>query len=86
LVWFRFLRYLWLTPSAEPLTRMIIAQIPGAGRVGKEWTTVELDSEIKLVRVSGSTPALDLLCEIRVLGWFVNLSVGFPRSILRVLS
>ena len=25
------------------------------GRVGKEWTTVEPDSELKLVRVSGGT-------------------------------
>jgi hypothetical protein len=28
---------------------------PGRGRVGKEWTTVEPDSENKLVRVSGGT-------------------------------
>jgi hypothetical protein len=55
------------------------AKAPGAGeggermrgRVGKEWTTVEPDSEIKLVRVSGALPALAFLCEIRVLGWFV---------------
>ena len=43
---------------------------PGRGRVGnqvgKEWTTMEPDSEIKLVRVSGGTSRACFLCEIRV--------------------
>ena len=61
----------------------------GRGRMGKERTTVEPDSEVKLVRVSGCTaPRLlfDAKLLIRVLGWFVYLCMGFPRSILKVLS
>ena len=54
--------------------------------MGKEWTAVEPDSEIKLVRVSEGTFRARFLCEIRVLGWFVYLCMGFvPRSILKVL-
>ena len=44
------------------LHKSMSAKAPGAGeggetrgRVGKEWTTVEPDSEIKLVRVSEGT-------------------------------
>ena len=39
---------------------------PGRGRVRKEWTTMEPDSEIKLVRVSGGASRACFLCEIRV--------------------
>ena len=42
--------------------------------------------EIKLVRVSEGTFRARFLGEIRVLGWFVYLCMGFPRSILKVLS
>jgi hypothetical protein len=39
----------------------------------KEWTTVEPNSENKLVRVSaGHFPRLLFKAKIKVLGWFVN--------------
>jgi hypothetical protein len=66
------------------------AKAPGAGEAGERmdnlWTTVDPDSEIKLVRVSEGTFRARFLCEIRVLGWFLYLCMGFPRSILKVLS
>ena len=44
------------------------------GRMGKEWTMVEPNSEYKLVRVShrAALPALAFLGKSRVLGWFVK--------------
>ena len=52
---------------------------------------MEPNSEIKLVRVSEGSRALSVLiaflCEIReMLTLFVYLWMGFPRSILKVLS
>ena len=62
----------------------------GERMVEKEWTTVEPDSEIKLVQVSEGTVRARFLSKIRGLGWFVNclclLVYGIPRSILKVLS
>ncbi len=49
---------------------------PGRGRVEKEWTSVEPDSENKLRSslAGAALPALAFLGEIRlrVLVWFVN--------------
>ena len=51
--------------AGEGGERMAPGVTPGRGRVGKEWTTVEPNSE-------GALPALAFLGEIRVWGWFVN--------------
>ena len=63
------------------------AKAPGAGEGGEIMDNDGAKlSEIKLVRVSEGTFRARFLGEIRVLGWFVYLCMGFPRSILKVLS
>ena len=56
---------------------------PGRGRVGKEWSQTVKSSLFESQRAFS---VLAFLGEIRVLGWFVYLCMGFPRSILKVLS
>ena len=45
-----------LQALAYVIINQLVSKSPGRRRVGKEWTTMEPDSEIKLVRVSEGPP------------------------------
>ena len=62
---------------------------PGRGRVwGKNGQDVRWSQTVKssLFESQRALSVLAFLSEIRVLGWFVSLCMGFPRSILKVLK
>ena len=60
------LAHVTLASSQVPLGTNANGEV--RGKVGKEWTMMEPNSEIKLVRVSERTSVLAFKCEIRVLG------------------
>ena len=74
--------------------RILITNVPKfdnkctVTRVGKEWTTVEPDSEIKLVRVSGGTSRACFFMRNQGFGLVCELESGISTcgSILKVLK
>ena len=63
------------------------AKAPGAGESGERMDNGgarQRNEACSSLRGHFPLTVLAFLCEIRVLGWFVYLCMGFPRSILKV--